>query len=148
MMTVLEYAEDVNKTVEFVLKKCQTLGINVSNEDDLLSDEDITMLDSELANEEESFDNDTTGLDDYEDIVDEIEGTTKIDIDNTISKQKLKKKNTNQISNKKDIKKDFANKKKQMYKNKEKLMSNKSNEDSNIVVYKEGMTIFITFIRH
>ena len=55
MMTVLEYALDVNKTVEFVLKKCQNLGINVSGEDDLLSDEDITILDSELANEEESF---------------------------------------------------------------------------------------------
>ena len=60
MMTVLEYAEDVNKTVDYVLKKCQSLGISVSNEDDLLSDEDITMLDSEISNDDvDSYDNES-----------------------------------------------------------------------------------------
>ena len=138
MMTVLEYAEDVNKTVDYVLKKCQTLGINVSNDDDLLSDEDITILDSEINNESEidSYE-DNINDDDYEEIVEEIVENTKIDIDNTIAKQKLKKKNNNQNSTKKD----FANKKKQMYKHKEKLMSNKTKEDSNVVLYKDDMTI-------
>ena len=92
MMTVLEYAEDVNKTVDYVLKKCQDLGINVSNEDDLLSDEDITMLDNEISNSEE-IDNydDSINDEDYEDIVEEIVETTKIDVDNTIAKPRKQK---------------------------------------------------------
>ena len=140
MMTVLEYALDVNKTVEFVLKKCQNLGIGVNSEDDYLSDEDITILDNELANSDDEYDNNGSLSidDDYEEIAEEIAETTKIDIDNTISKQKLKKKNSNTVNN---TKKDFANKKKQMYKNKEKLMSNKTTQDSSVVLYKEDMTI-------
>ena len=44
MMSVLEYASDVNRTVDYVLKKCNELGIGVSNEDDLLEEEDIIIL--------------------------------------------------------------------------------------------------------
>ena len=31
MMSVQEYANDVNKSVEEILKKCMELGINVKN---------------------------------------------------------------------------------------------------------------------
>ena len=41
MMSVQEYASDVNRTVEYVLKKCKELGINVSDVEDLLEEEDI-----------------------------------------------------------------------------------------------------------
>ena len=43
-MSVLEYAEDINKTVEAVLKECKKLGIDVYEEEDLLDDEGITLL--------------------------------------------------------------------------------------------------------
>ena len=45
MMSVLEYAQDVNKSVNEILKECRELGINVNGEDDLLSEDDIIELD-------------------------------------------------------------------------------------------------------
>lgn len=44
-MSVLEYANDVNKTVAEILKKCEELDIPVTNENDLLSEDDIVVLD-------------------------------------------------------------------------------------------------------
>ena len=128
MMSVLEYAEDVNKSVDEILKKCKELNIDVHTEEDMLDDEAITILDNNLdASEEEIID----------DIVEEIIENEKIDVDNTVKKQKLKKKNTQVKSNKKE----FATKKKEMYKNKEKLVSNTPNVDDHIIVYKENMTV-------
>lgn len=53
MMNVSEYANDVGKKVSEILKLCQTLDIKVSNEEDMLSDDDIIMLDNEIANMDE-----------------------------------------------------------------------------------------------
>ncbi len=125
MMSVLEYAQDINKTVNEVLKKCEELDIKVSNEDDLLSFEDITILDN-------------ADFSDMDEIVDEIIETKNIKIDDSISKQKLKKKTDKQ--DKPNNKKDFAIKKKEMYKNKEKLISN-TNVSDKIVLYKDNMTL-------
>ena len=52
-MTVLEYAIDVNKTVEEILKKCKQLNIDVTSESDLLDDTAITELDNTIDNTEE-----------------------------------------------------------------------------------------------
>ena len=52
MMTVYEYASDVNKTVDEILKLCHSLEIKVNNKDDLLSDDDIILLDNEIENTE------------------------------------------------------------------------------------------------
>ena len=130
MMSVLEYAEDINKTIEEVLNKCKDFNIDARVEDDLLSDEDITILDgffSDVDTEEDGIDN----------IVEEIIENKKIDVDNSISKQKLKKKS--EVV--KNTKKDISIQKKEMYKNKEKLQSNRNISDENIVLYKENMTI-------
>ena len=125
MMSVLEYAQDINKTVSEVLKKCEELDIKVNNEDDLLSDEDITILDN-------------ADFSDMDEIVDEIIETKNIKVDESVSKQKLKKKSEKQTQQ--NNKKDFAIKKKEMYKNKEKLISNSSVSEK-IVLYKENMTV-------
>ena len=125
MMSVLEYAQDINKTVSEVLKKCEELDIKVNNEDDLLSDEDITILDN-------------ADFSDMDEIVDEIIETKNIKVDEGVSKQKLKKKSEKQTQQ--NNKKDFAIKKKEMYKNKEKLMSNASVSEK-VVLYKENMTV-------
>ena len=134
MMTVLEYAEDINKTLEEIINKCKELNIDAKEATDLLSDEDIIMLDNAMS---ESSDNEEESLDGIDDIVEEIVETKKIDLDNTIAKQKLKKKSEVIKSNKKDL----ASQKKEMYKNKERLQSNKNSENINIVLYKENMTI-------
>ena len=121
-MSVLEYANDVNKTVAEILKKCEELNIYASSEEDLLSEDDIVILDN-------------AEYDVMDEIVEEIIENKNIKVDDSISKQKLKKKSEIKPSNKKE----FAQKKKEMYKNKEKLMSN-SNEE-NVVLYKENMTV-------
>lgn len=130
MMSVLEYALDINKTVEEVLKKCKDLSIDAREEEDLLNDEDITILDGYFANEVDIEE-------DLDELVEEIVDNKKINVDSTISKQKLKKKS--EVV--KNVKKDLSVQKKEMYKNKEKLQSNKNTSDENIVLYKENMTI-------
>ena len=49
MMNVSEYASDVGVTVKEILELCNKLDIKVSKEDDMLSDDDIIILDNELA---------------------------------------------------------------------------------------------------
>lgn len=133
MMTVLEYADDMNKKVEEIVRACKKLSIKINEETDLLSDEDITILDNYFSSEiDEEYDIDN----EIDEIVEDIKDTKKIDVDNSVSKQKLKKKNDT-AKNKKDL----AQKKKEMYKNKKKLMSNTPTNNSNIVLYKENMSI-------
>ena len=50
MMNVSEYASDVDKEVKEILELCKKLDIKVSEEEDMLSDDDIIMLDNEIAN--------------------------------------------------------------------------------------------------
>ena len=133
MMTVLEYADDMNKKVEEIIGACKKLSIKINEETDLLSDEDITILDNYFSSEiDEEYDIDN----EIDEIVEDIKDTKKIDVDNSVSKQKLKKKNDT-TKNKKDL----AQKKKEMYKNKKKLMSNTPTNNSDIVLYKENMSI-------
>ena len=132
MMSVREYAEDVNRKVEEILKKCEELGISVSNEDDLLSEDDIIELDNTIGDTSEEELEDLA-----EDLAEEIAGSEKIDMDHTVVKQKLNKKSTQQNNHKKEL----ANKKKEMYKHKEKLMSNAPEQNESVVLYKEGMTV-------
>ena len=56
MMSVSEYASDVGKKVEDILSLCKELSISVSSEDDMLSDDDIIVLDNEIANLEDTTD--------------------------------------------------------------------------------------------
>ena len=131
-MSIKEYANDMNFTVQEVLIKCKELGIKATNSDYILNDDDIVMLDNVMnlisTNDETNFEE----MDALDDAVDEILGdSVKI----SENKQKLKKKKN--ISNKDNI--DYLNKKKAMYKHKDKLSTNA--EDENIIVYNEGMTV-------
>ena len=129
MMSVLEYANDIGKDVDLVIKKCEELGIPVSNKEDMLDEEQIISLDNFFSSTEEV---EEELLDDEE--IEEIISKVNIKVDDTIKKQKLKKKS--EISNS-----DIANRKKQMYKHKKKLISNKVEQDDNIVIYKKNMTV-------
>ena len=127
MMSVLEYASDVNRTVDYVLKKCKELGINVSTEEDFLEEEDIIILDNNL--------DDDSIIDEAEEIAQAAASSKNIDTKTT--KQKLKKKNDSNTKSKKDL----AFKKKEMYKNKEKLISNTVVNSDNYVIYHDNMTV-------
>ncbi len=132
MMSVKDYAEDVGRKVEEILKKCKELDIHVSSEDDMLDEYDITELDNMIGNESEE------DLEDLaEDLAVEIADSEKIDMDHTVSKQKLNKKAVQPNNHKKEL----ASKKKEMYKHKEKLMSNAPEQNESVVLYKEGMTV-------
>ena len=145
MMSVKEYALDINVTVEAVIKKAQELGYDIKNADDMLDEDQIIDLDNTLTmnvNEEEEpeYIDEITEEKDYdldaelEDKAEELASASHIRFDDTVKKQKLKKKSEVQ-------KEDMHAKRKQMYKNKEKLMQNEASHDDNIIVYKEGMTV-------
>ena len=105
MMSVLEYANDVNKTVEEILKKCEELDIIVSSEEDLLNEEEITILDNNLD----------SGIE--EEIIDEVVETAKIVQSKNMYKVSSKQKKKPPVNGKVN-KKELASKKKEMYKNK------------------------------
>lgn len=135
-MTVKDYAKDVNLSVAEILKKCKELAINVNSGDDFLTDDDIIMLDNLInlisTDEETTFEEEDV----IDDKVDEILDSSSFDkeIKESIKKEKLKKKDN------KDNKNDFNMLKKEMYKHKNKLMSNNSTDES-IVLYKQNMTV-------
>ena len=52
MMSVLEYANDMNKDVKEIIEMCKKLGIAISNENDMLDDDAIVELDNAFQNEE------------------------------------------------------------------------------------------------
>lgn len=136
-MSVLEYAEDVNKSVAEILKMCKRLEIDVSVEDDYLDEDAITILDNDIANMEETLDLE------YEDELIEKENSKIEDIVNNSKPKKGNKQNKNKNKNlvNKSGKKELKAKKKEMYKNKEKLISNTQVDKSDTIIYKDSMTI-------
>ncbi len=143
MMSVLEYALDMNKEEKEVLNACEKLGIKVSSKDDILSDDAIVELDNFFANNTDE--NNSSQINDNEEIIKKIEEDDYYDevVDTLIDKKdaiynsepKAKKKKNKKNSKLNDIKEE----KKNMYKNKEKLVSNKTKKDEDVVLYKEGM---------
>jgi translation initiation factor IF-2 len=131
MMSVLNYATDINKTVEEVLAKCKKLNINVLSEDDVLDEEHVIDLDNAFGNE--SLDETEEPIIDDEEI-EEIISKVKLNVDDSVKKQKLKKKTGDHPG-------DFASKRKEMYKHKEKLIANTPNVQENVIIYYEGMTV-------
>ena len=128
MMSVREYAEDINREVSLVLEKCFELDIDVKNEDDLLDEEAIIMLDN-------SFDEVN------DDVIDEeIEEEVALE-EREMKTVKADKKKPVKLPKKTENKKSLAQKKKDMYKSKEKLQSNAPVTNENVILYKENMTI-------
>ena len=132
-MNIKEYASDVNLSVAEVIKKCNDLGIEVKSGEDFLTDDDIISLDNaiNLITEVDSFDSEDTIDEVVESIVESSNITKNINI--TDKKQKLKKKKDQTET------KDYSRLRKEMYKNKDKLMKN--SKDENIILFKDGMTV-------
>ena len=147
MMSVKEYSEDINQSIEVIIKKAKELGYDVNNEDDILSEDAVIDLDTALtmnvkeeennnvyleeSNEEEEKDYDLD--EELDNKAEVLASASNLKYDDSVKVQKLHKKDTN--------KEDLNAKKKEMYKNKSKLQENKAEKDENVVIYKEGMTV-------
>ena len=145
MMTLEDYALDVEKSVEEIMALCDKVGISYDDKDSLLDDISITLLDNELQDQEDYIEGDIEDLEEkrleeeVEDKAEELAFNTKIDMDNETSFTKVKQ--NKQAKKTENNTKDFLKERKKMYKNKEKLQSNEVVQDENVILYKEGMTV-------
>ena len=134
MMSVAEYANDVNMKIEDIFELCKKLEIKVNDKDDMLSDDDIILLDNEIENfssDEEIVEEDNIDAD-FDDSYEE--DPREINKVNVVKKKKKPVKEDNKKDN-------FAKEKKEMYKKKKKLQSNVNSSDESIVLYSEGMSV-------
>ena len=129
MMSVLEYAKDVAVDVKTILELCKKLDIKANGEDDILDDDAIVMLDSEVSNLSDDLEEEN-----YEE---EIQEDVQQD-NNKKTKSTNKKKKNNNLSSKQN---DFKKKRKEMYKHKDKLKTNTAVITDVDVIYRDGMTV-------
>ena len=94
MMSVKDYAMDTNHSIAEVLKKCHELNIDVSSGDDMLSDDDIIMLDNTMN----LISTTTEASLDEEDIIDEA--VDELILNNEIDKQYKEEDKTKNVTNK------------------------------------------------
>lgn len=134
MMSILEYANDVNKTVDEIKIFCDRLNIKYDDENTMLTEDDIVLLDGEI---ETNSDNDVLDDEVLDEKVEKMISDAKIDIDNTTNKQKFKPKSERIENNK--VK--FQKERKELYKHREKLMQNDDRNEENVILYKEDMTV-------
>ena len=148
MMSVKEYALDINRSVEEIIKKANELGYTVSNEDDILSEDAVIDLDTVLTmnnaeevepDEEKVYMEENSEEKDYE-LEDELDD--KAEVLASASNLKFKDEGKVQKVKKKAVEQeDISAKKKAMYKNKTKLQENVGSADDNTIVYEENMTV-------
>ena len=139
MMSVKEYANDVNLDVTTIMELCKKLKIQVQSTEDILDDDAIILLDNEIINLKEEQADEAEIIEEEEEL---IEGSKDFvpnqNSNNKTQQSKKKKKNQNIVQKKKN---DFKKQRKEMYKHKDKLKSNTYQLDESIVLYKEGMTV-------
>ena len=137
-MSVKDYALELGVDSSEVLSKLKELGYSYKNENDILDDEAIIVLDNEMASRENNLSEELADKFELEDRAEEAAMAYNLELDNhTKVKEKIKKKDNNR-SNKDE---ELSLKKKNIYKNKTKLQSNKEEVESNVVLYKEGMSV-------
>lgn len=142
-MSVLEYALDMGKTVEEIIELCHKLNINKENADEMLDQDEITILDAEIQLdedtivEEDSDEGDSSiDSDEFFEKVESLAADTKLDVEHHKKKNKVKK-DSKQITNNSKFLKD----KKELYKHREKLQTNEAKTDDSIILYKNNMTV-------
>ena len=137
-MSIKDYALELGVDTKTVISKLKELGFKYNNDDDILDDEAIIMLDNELTGEKENnLTEELASKFELEDRAEEAALAYNIELDEEVKvKEKIKKKDSNKQSND-----DLSQKKKNIYKNKSKLQSNKEEVESNVVLYKEGMSV-------
>ena len=139
MMSVKEYANDVNLDVTTIMELCKKLKIQVQSTEDILDDDAIILLDNEIINLKEEQADEAEIIKEEEELIESSKDFVPNQNSNNKTQQakKKKKQNKNTTQNKKN---DFKKQRKEMYKHKDKLKSNTYQLDESIVLYKEGMT--------
>ncbi len=134
-MSILEYALDVNKEVSEIISLCESLNIKKTLEDDILTDEEIIMLDNEIDSLKENENPDYEIDEELESKVDNLVSKIDMDLDEmSTKKEKVKSK----VESKNDAKIKFQKGRKEIYKHRDKLMENKEEDD--VIVYHDKMT--------
>ena len=134
-MSILEYAQDVNHDVLEIIELCKSLNIKKSKEDDILTDDEIIMLDNCLDSLKENENPDYEIDEELENKVDNLVSKIDIDLDEiTSKKEKVKSK----VDAKNDAKIKFQKGRKEIYKHRNKLMDNKQEDD--VIIYHDKMT--------
>ena len=136
-MTIREYAEDVNRSVEDIVKYMERLAMDVSDLDRVLSDEEVILLDNSLQDEED-YVPDEEMVSDFllDEKAEQIAYDSKLTDDKEIVSKVKPKSNKTQVKNN-----EFKKERKKIYKHKEKLQSNEQKLEDNVLIYKEGMTV-------
>jgi len=134
MMSVKEYATDTNHSVAEILKKCNELGINVKSGDDDLNEDDVIILDNTINLISTDNETDYEEQDVIDEVVEDLVEANNLDKNFGTSNKKQKLKKKSQIISSKD---EYLSKRKEMYKHKEKLMNNAT--EDNVVLYKDGL---------
>ena len=134
-MSILEYALDVNKEVTEIIKLCESLNIKKTSEEDILTDDEIILLDNEIDALKENENPDYEFDEELENKVENLVNKIDINLDELTSK---KEKVKNKVDAKNDAKVKFQKGRKEIYKHRDKLMTNK--EDDDVIVYHEKMT--------
>ena len=134
-MSILEYALDVNKKVDEIINLCKKLNLKHGSEDDILTDDEIILLDNEIDSLKENENPDYEIDEELESKVDNLVSKIDIDLDEVSSK---KEKVKSKVDNRNDAKIKFQKNKKEIYKHRNKLMTNKDEDD--VIVYHDKMT--------
>ncbi len=134
-MTVKDYAEDIGISIAEVLQECKNLNIDVKDKDDMLSEDDIIMLDNTLhliSTDDEITHEEDEKMDEL--VEDYVVGSEYEDVEYTITKEKVKD-TTDEVNSK-----EFRAQKKELYKKKERLKRNVADEKN--IIYKDGITLY------
>ena len=144
MMSILEYSEDVNKSLEEIFELCDKLEIPYENEETMLTEDDIIFLDNEIQDNEdyivsETEDEDEISEDELEEKVEDIitKNNIKVETNRKLEKVKSKKDRVENTTNKSNFQKERKN----IYKHRNKLQSNEDETLKEKVIYKEDMTV-------
>ena len=129
MFSVKEYAEEMQITTQEVLKTCEFLKINAKSADDMLSEEDVIMLDNAIAVQNEVEEKENEDFDDLDEELELEEEYKPVKKDKPKGKKNESKKTGNEEN--------YAKKRKEMYKHKSKLKTILDDE----IIYKDAMTI-------
>ena len=139
-MTIRDYAEDVNKSIEDVLAHMESLSMDVSDVERVLSDDEVILLDNSFQDEEDYVETnpDEEMLNDYnlDEKAEQIAYESNLTNDNLVKTSKVKK-----AKKQEKDKSNFKQERKKIYKHKEKLQSNEQVVDENVLLYKEGMKV-------
>ena len=116
MMSILEYSEDVNKSLEEIFKLCDKLEIPYENEETMLTEDDIIFLDNEIQDSEdyivsESVDEDEMSEEELDEKVEDIitKNNIKVETNRKLEKVKSKKDRVENTINKSNFQKERKN---------------------------------------